>query len=173
MHANKPEMAKRWEKEEKQNEEDESDEEQLGEKRIMKITKRQLRRIIREAIDWKKELEEPVGGRVFDRLTNDPDYPVPGHDIPIPKTVKVGSRAMEVETGKVKDVEKEVSMIRGASYKPDKHEVWVAKKPGTPAQEQADQLFGWMTGGFPGGPVQWYWDPWENQLFVHVKLNTF
>jgi len=140
----------------------------------MKITKRQLKRIIREAID-PKELEEPLGGRVFDKLTNDPDYPVPGHNIPIPKSIKDPrySREYPVEVGKVKDVKKEVAMIRGKSYKPDKHEVWVAKKPGTPAQEQADQLFGWMTPGFPGGPVQWYWDPWENQLFVHVKLNTF
>ena len=139
----------------------------------MKITKRQLRRIIRETIDWKKELEEPPGGRVFDALTNDPDYPMSGHDIPIPKTVKVGSRTSEVKTGKVEDVKKEVAMIRGSSYKPDTNNVWVAKKPHTPAQEQADQLLGMMTGGFPGGPVQWYWDPWENQLFVHVKYNTF
>jgi hypothetical protein len=138
----------------------------------MKITKRQLRRIIREAID-PKELEEPTGGWVGDRLTNDPDYPKQGWGIPIPKTVKVGSRTSEVKIGKVKDVQKEVGNIRRASYKPDKHEVWKSKNPGTPAQEQADQLLEWMTGGFPGGPVQWYWDPAENQLFVHVRLNTF
>ena len=114
----------------------------------MKITKRQLRRIIREAID-------------------------PSHDTLIPKTVKVGTRDAEVETGKVEDVKKEVAMIRGGGYKPDSHEVWVAEKPHTPAQEQADELLGRMTGGFPGGPVQWHWDPGENQLFVHVKYNTF
>ena len=39
----------------------------------MKITKRQLRRIIREAID-PKEFEEPLGGWVGDALSNDPDY---------------------------------------------------------------------------------------------------
>jgi len=42
----------------------------------VKITKRQLRRIIREAID-PRELEEPLGGRVGDALTNDPDYKTP------------------------------------------------------------------------------------------------
>ena len=39
----------------------------------MKITKRQLRRIIREAID-PRELEEPLGGWAGDALRNDPDY---------------------------------------------------------------------------------------------------
>lgn len=39
----------------------------------MKITKRQLRRIIREAID-PRELEEPPGGYVGDALTRDPRY---------------------------------------------------------------------------------------------------
>ena len=175
MYANEPEMAEEWEKKEKQNEEDELGEKQLGEKKIMRITKRQLRRIIKEAIDLKKAMEEPAGGWRMDRIPNDPRYPVQGHDIPIPKSIKHPkySREYPIEIGKVKDVKKEVAMIRGKSYKPDKHEVWVAKKPGTRAQEQADQLFGWMPPGFPGGPVQWYWDPWENQLFVHVKLNTF
>ena len=42
----------------------------------MKITRRQLRRIIREAID-PRELEEPVGGWVGNALTNDPDYANP------------------------------------------------------------------------------------------------
>jgi len=42
----------------------------------MKITKRQLRRIIKEAID-PRELEEPLGGWVGDALTNDPDYKAP------------------------------------------------------------------------------------------------
>jgi len=41
----------------------------------MKITKRQLRRVIREAID-PRELEEPLGGYTGDALTNDPDYSV-------------------------------------------------------------------------------------------------
>ena len=39
----------------------------------MKITKRQLRRIIVEAID-PRELEEPLGGWAGNALTNDPDY---------------------------------------------------------------------------------------------------
>ena len=39
----------------------------------MKITRRQLRRIIREAID-PSEMDEPLGGLVGDALTNDPDY---------------------------------------------------------------------------------------------------
>jgi len=39
----------------------------------MKITKRQLRRIIREAID-PRELEEPTGGWIGDALKNDPDF---------------------------------------------------------------------------------------------------
>jgi len=38
----------------------------------MKITKRQLRRIIREAID-PRELEEPLGGYAGNALTNDPE----------------------------------------------------------------------------------------------------
>lgn len=38
----------------------------------MKITRRQLRRIIREAID-PRELEEPLGGFAGDALTNDPE----------------------------------------------------------------------------------------------------
>ena len=42
----------------------------------MKITRRQLRRIIREAID-PRELEEPLGGYVGDALTGDPDYAYP------------------------------------------------------------------------------------------------
>ena len=39
----------------------------------MKITRRQLRRIIREAID-PREMEEPLGGWVGDALKNDPDF---------------------------------------------------------------------------------------------------
>ena len=39
----------------------------------MRITKRQLRRIIREAID-PREMEEPLGGYVGNALHNDPDY---------------------------------------------------------------------------------------------------
>ena len=39
----------------------------------MKITKRQLRKIIAEAID-PREMEEPAGGYVGDALTGDPDY---------------------------------------------------------------------------------------------------
>jgi hypothetical protein len=39
----------------------------------MKVTKRQLRRIIREAID-PRELEEPLGGWAGDALHNDPNY---------------------------------------------------------------------------------------------------
>jgi hypothetical protein len=39
----------------------------------MKITTRQLRRFIREAID-PRELEEPLGGWAGDALHNDPDY---------------------------------------------------------------------------------------------------
>jgi len=42
----------------------------------MKTTKRQLRHIIREAID-PREMEEPRGGWIGDALTNDPDYPHP------------------------------------------------------------------------------------------------
>tara|TARA_R110002060_G_scaffold6604_3_gene10044 strand:- start:5467 stop:5901 length:435 start_codon:yes stop_codon:yes gene_type:complete len=42
----------------------------------MKITKRQLRRIIKEAID-PREFEAPLGGWAGDALTNDPDYPAP------------------------------------------------------------------------------------------------
>ena len=38
---------------------------------MLKITKRQLRRIIREAID-PREMEEPLGGWVGNALTNDP-----------------------------------------------------------------------------------------------------
>ena len=45
--------------------------------RGMKITKNQLRRIVREAID-PREFEEPLGGWVGDALTNDPDYSAPG-----------------------------------------------------------------------------------------------
>ena len=39
----------------------------------MKITRQQLRRIIREAID-PREMEEPLGGWAGNALTNDPDY---------------------------------------------------------------------------------------------------
>jgi hypothetical protein len=39
----------------------------------MKVTRRQLRRIIREAID-PREMEEPRGGYVGNALRNDPDY---------------------------------------------------------------------------------------------------
>lgn len=39
----------------------------------MRITRRQLRQIIREAID-PREMEEPLGGWVGDALHNDPDY---------------------------------------------------------------------------------------------------
>jgi hypothetical protein len=42
----------------------------------VKITKRQLRRIIREAID-PREFEAPLGGWVGNALTNDPDYSAP------------------------------------------------------------------------------------------------
>jgi len=38
----------------------------------MKITKRQLKRIIREAID-PREMEEPLGGWAGNALTNDPE----------------------------------------------------------------------------------------------------
>ena len=38
----------------------------------MKITRRQLRRIIKEAID-PREMEEPLGGYAGNALTNDPD----------------------------------------------------------------------------------------------------
>jgi hypothetical protein len=38
----------------------------------MKITKKQLRRIIREAID-PREMEEPLGGWAGNALTNDPE----------------------------------------------------------------------------------------------------
>ena len=40
---------------------------------MLKITKRQLRRIIREAID-PREMEEPLGGWISNALHNDPDY---------------------------------------------------------------------------------------------------
>ena len=39
----------------------------------MRVTKRQLRQIIREAID-PREMEEPLGGLVGNALRNDPDY---------------------------------------------------------------------------------------------------
>jgi len=39
----------------------------------MRITKRQLRHIVKEAID-PREMEEPLGGYVGDALHNDPDY---------------------------------------------------------------------------------------------------
>jgi hypothetical protein len=42
----------------------------------MKITRRQLRHIIKEAID-PRELEEPIGGYAGDALTGDPDYAYP------------------------------------------------------------------------------------------------
>jgi hypothetical protein len=38
----------------------------------MKITKRQLKRLIKEAID-PREMEEPLGGWAGDALTNDPE----------------------------------------------------------------------------------------------------
>ena len=38
----------------------------------MKITRQQLRRIIREAID-SREMEEPIGGWAGNALTNDPE----------------------------------------------------------------------------------------------------
>ena len=67
MYANEPEMATKWEKKERQNEEDELDEEQLGEKKIMKITKRQLQRIIREEVGRLSEigLQRPIYWSVF------------------------------------------------------------------------------------------------------------
>jgi hypothetical protein len=43
---------------------------------VMRITKRHLRRIIRETID-PRELEEPLGGWVGNALTSDPDYKTP------------------------------------------------------------------------------------------------
>ena len=45
----------------------------LQESKKTKITKNQLKRIIREAID-PREFEEPLGGWVGDALHNDPDY---------------------------------------------------------------------------------------------------
>ena len=84
MYANEPEMAEKWEKKERQNEneeevtfnlekvfsfseEDELDEEQLKEKKIMKITKRQLRRIIREEVERLSEigLQRPIYWSVY------------------------------------------------------------------------------------------------------------
>lgn len=52
----------------------------------MKITKRQLRRIILEAID-PREMEEPIGGWVGDALKNDPDYYHPDDTDNIPQAV--------------------------------------------------------------------------------------
>ena len=117
----------------------------------MKITRGQIRRIIKE------ELHQINDSTVAPETIMDPKY----------------SRGYPVEIAKVEDVKKDVAQIRPKSYKPDQNEVWVAKEPGTPPQEQADQLWSWMAGGFPGGPVQWYWDPTKDALFVHVKYNTF
>jgi len=78
----------------------------------MKVTKRQLRRIIREAID-PREMEEPLGGWVGDRLTNDPDYGsdefVGGYDRPV--DWKVGDLVRKVDyygTGYGEDYKKSV-----------------------------------------------------------------
>jgi hypothetical protein len=46
----------------------------------MRITKNQLRRIIKEAID-PREMEEPLGGWAGNALTNDPDYAHPRGDL--------------------------------------------------------------------------------------------
>ncbi len=53
---------------------------------IMRITRRQLRRIIREAID-PREMEEPVGGWVGDALKNDPDFASDNDTDDIPQAV--------------------------------------------------------------------------------------
>jgi hypothetical protein len=58
----------------------------------MKITKRQLRRMIREAID-PREMEEPVGGWVGNALTNDP-FLDPFRDYN-PDAVKAAAHAIE------------------------------------------------------------------------------
>jgi len=58
----------------------------------MKIAKRQLRRIIREAID-PSEMEEPVGGYVGNALTNDPSLD-PFRDYN-PDAVKAAAHAIE------------------------------------------------------------------------------
>ena len=78
----------------------------------MKITRRQLRRIIREAID-PREMEEPLGGWIGDRLTNDPDYGsdefVGGYDRPV--DWKVGDLVHKVDyygTGYGEDYKKTV-----------------------------------------------------------------
>ena len=52
----------------------------------MKITRRQLRRIIREAID-PREMEEPIGGWVGDALKNDPDFASDNDTDDIPQAV--------------------------------------------------------------------------------------
>ena len=52
---------------------DDYEQPEVYESKEMKITKRQLRRIIKEAID-PKEFEEPLGGWAGDALHNDPDY---------------------------------------------------------------------------------------------------
>jgi hypothetical protein len=84
----------------------------IPEGRRMKVTRRQLRRIIREAID-PREMEEPLGGWVGDRLTNDPDYGsdefVGGYDRPV--DWKVGDLVRKVDyygTGYGEDYKKSV-----------------------------------------------------------------
>ena len=57
-----------------------------GVARKMKITRRQLRRIIREAID-PREMEEPIGGWVGDALKNDPDFASDNDTDDIPQAV--------------------------------------------------------------------------------------
>ena len=114
----------------------------------MKITEQRLRQIIKEELTDIEQL-------------------APSH------VLSDGGREYEVKVAPVEEIKNQVARLPRKSYKPDDNEVWVAKEPGSPAQDQADQLFSWMTGGFPGGPVQFYWDPAQGALFVHVRYNTF
>ena len=118
----------------------------------MRITKRQLRRIIKEEL-----------------LREQNDGPV---EVPMSITTPWGSE-MSVEVGTVAGVEAMTRQIPRQSYKPDQHDVYVSKQPGLPPQEQADQFFASLTPGMPGGPEQFYWDPQTETLFAHMVLNTF
>ena len=118
----------------------------------MRITKRQLRRIIKEEL-----LREQNGGPV---------------GAPTTVTNQLGTE-MSVEIGTVEEVGQMTRRIPRGSYKPDQHDVYVSKNPGLPPQEQADKFFASLTPGMPGGVEQFYWDPQTETLFAHMVLNTF
>ena len=118
----------------------------------MKITEKQIRRIIRKEL-----LREQTGGAV---------------EAPTTVTNQLGT-AMSVEIGTVEEVDQMTRRIPRGGYKPDQHDVYVSKHPGLPPQEQADKFFASLTPGMPGGVEQFYWDPQTEMLFAHMVLNTF